>query len=65
MQNRYSAYKSYCSVISLSEYFFFADELETPEKAFYRKAQGIILGNFLRLMENMQVGDANEAWLAN
>ena len=38
------------------------DELETPEKAFYRKAQDILLGNFLRLMENMQVeSDANEA----
>ncbi len=31
------------------------DVLETPEKAFYRKAQDIMLGNFLRLMENMQL----------
>ena len=27
------------------------DNLETPEKAFYRKAQDLILGNFMRLME--------------
>ncbi len=37
------------------------DKLETPKKAFYRKAQDIILGNSLRLMENMQRDDANEA----
>jgi len=37
------------------------DELETPEKAFYRKAQDIILGNFLRLIENMEESGANEA----
>jgi len=28
------------------------DHMETPEKAFYRKAQDIILGNFMRLIEN-------------
>ena len=27
------------------------DNLETPEKAFYRKAEDIILGNFMRLIE--------------
>lgn len=27
------------------------DNMETPEKAFYRKAQDIILGNFMRLVE--------------
>ncbi len=37
------------------------NELETPQKAFYRKAQDIILGNFLRLMENMGEYDTNEA----
>ncbi len=36
------------------------DELETPEKAFYRKAQDIMLGNFLRLMENMKESGAND-----
>ncbi|MCD6369955.1 MAG: hypothetical protein J7L63_00440, partial [Thermoplasmata archaeon] len=35
------------------------DVLETPEKAFYRKAQDIMPGNFLRLVENM-IGGAND-----
>jgi len=35
------------------------DVLETPEKAFYRKAQDIMPGNFLRVGENM-IGGAND-----
>ncbi len=41
------------------------DELETPEKAFYRKAQDIILGNFFRLVENKQGGDNDVTSRAN
>jgi len=29
------------------------DNLETPEKAFYRKAQDIILGNFFKYIEKL------------
>ncbi len=34
------------------------DELETPERAFYRKAQAIILGNFWRLAESDGVDES-------
>ena len=47
--------KVLCPHISLN-----LDELETPEKAFYRKAQDIMFDNFLRLVEN-KIGSENDA----
>ncbi len=41
------------------------DELETPEKTFYRKVQDIILGNFLRSMDNIQDDEINDSLSTN
>lgn len=42
-----------------------SDELETPERAFYRKAQAIILGNFWNFAEKQMEVTKNECSAAN